>query len=153
MASLVSQHLHLFHVDVLAFDVGLSHEDQALHAGQGTDGGGGYTVLSGTGLGNDAAFTHAAGQQHLPHGVVDLVGTGVVQVFALEVDLATIFLGQAFGVIEGGRTSNVVFQQVFEFAFEIIAGQDGAAGFLQLADAAVQYLGDVSSAELTVVAV
>ena len=56
------QHLHLFYVDMLAFDVGLPHEDHTLHAGQGADGSGRHTVLSGTGLGNDAPLAHAAGQ-------------------------------------------------------------------------------------------
>lgn len=44
-------------------------------------------------------------------------------------------------------------QQVFKFAFKIITGQDGAAGLLQLADAAVQDFGDVGAAEFAVVAV
>ncbi len=59
-----------------------------------------------TGLGDDARLTHALGQQNLAHGVVDLVRTGVVQVFALEINLrATKFLGQAFSKIQRGRAA------------------------------------------------
>ena len=47
----------------------------------------------------------------------------------------------------------IVLQQVFEFAFEIITRQDGTAGFLQLADTAVQDFGDVGPAEFTVITV
>jgi hypothetical protein len=46
-------------------------------------------VLPGTGLGNDAWLAHAAGQQGLTNGVVDLVSAGVIEVFALEIDLRT----------------------------------------------------------------
>jgi hypothetical protein len=51
------------------------------------DGGRRDAVLARAGLGDDARLAHAAGEQRLPDGVVDLVRAGVVQVFALEVDL------------------------------------------------------------------
>ncbi len=44
-------------------------------------------MLAGARLGDDALLAHAQGQQTLADGVVDLVGAGVQQVFALEVDL------------------------------------------------------------------
>ena len=44
--------------------------------------------LSGTGFGNDPLLAHFLCQQDLSQHVVDLVGTGVVQVFPLQVDLA-----------------------------------------------------------------
>jgi hypothetical protein len=44
-------------------------------------------MLAGAGFGDDARFAHAPGQQRLPDHIVDLVGAGMVQVFALEVDL------------------------------------------------------------------
>ena len=43
-------------------------------------------VLSGAGLGDDPPLAHPLGQQRLPEGVVDLVGPGVVEVLALEID-------------------------------------------------------------------
>jgi hypothetical protein len=58
-------------------------------------------VLTGTGLGDDAFLAHAAGEDGLADGVVDLVGAGVIEVFALGVDLgATEFLGEALAVVE-----------------------------------------------------
>ena len=44
--------------------------------------------LSGTGFGNDPLLAHFLCQQDLSQHVVDLVCTGVVQVFPLQVDLA-----------------------------------------------------------------
>jgi hypothetical protein len=46
-------------------------------------------VLAGAGFGNDALFAHAPGEHGLADAVVDLVRTGVVQVFALQIDLRT----------------------------------------------------------------
>ena len=33
-------------------------------------------------------LSHAAGEQRLPHGVVDFMGTGVIQVLTLQIDLS-----------------------------------------------------------------
>ena len=63
-------------------------------------------MLAGTGLGDDALFAHALGQQDLPHGVVDFVGAGVQQVLALEVNLrAAKVAGESLGVVERGRAA------------------------------------------------
>ena len=57
-------------------------------------------MLSGAGLGNDALFAHAGGQQALSESIVDLVRAGVGQVLALEVDLrATQLIGEVLGVV------------------------------------------------------
>jgi len=43
-------------------------------------------------------FAHAAGQKDLAHHIVDLVRAGVVELFALEIELgAAKMLGQPFG--------------------------------------------------------
>jgi hypothetical protein len=49
----------------------------------GGDRGRGDTMLTRTGLSNDAAFAHAPREQNLTEGVVDLVRAGVEEVFAL----------------------------------------------------------------------
>ena len=65
------------------------------HAEQGGDGGGGHAVLARAGLGDEPRLAHAPGQQGLAQGVVDLVGAGVGQVLALEVDAAPRRLGRS----------------------------------------------------------
>ena len=80
------QELHAEHVGPLAADVFLAHVDHALQPEAGAGRGGGHAVLAGAGLGDHAPLAHAARQQGLAEGVVDLVGAGVVEVFAFEVD-------------------------------------------------------------------
>ena len=43
-------------------------------------------MLARAGLGDDARLAHALGEQRLAEHVVDLVGAGVAEVLALEVD-------------------------------------------------------------------
>jgi hypothetical protein len=81
--------LHAVDVDGLALDVLGAHVDHAVHAEPGRDGGRGNAVLPCPGLGDNAPFAHALCQQRLADGVVDLVGTGMIQVLALEVDART----------------------------------------------------------------
>ena len=58
-------------------------------------------MLAGAGLGDDAALAHARGQKPLAHGVVDLMGPGVVEILALEEDArAAEAIGPALGEIE-----------------------------------------------------
>jgi hypothetical protein len=52
-----------------------------LHAEQCCDHGGCHAVLACSGFCNAPLFTHPLCQQSLADNVVDLVGTGVVQVF------------------------------------------------------------------------
>src|SRR5579871_4367124 len=58
-------------------------------------------MLAGAGLRNDACLSHAPREQHLAKAIVDLVRAGVVEVFALQIDLcAAQMRGQALGEIE-----------------------------------------------------
>ena len=70
----------------LAADVLLAHVDDAREAEQGAGRGGGDAVLAGAGLGDDPGLAQAPGEQRLAEGVVDLVGAGVGEVLALEVE-------------------------------------------------------------------
>ncbi len=79
-----AQQLHAEHVGRLAANVFLAHVDDAVEAEVGTGGGGGHAVLAGAGLGDHALLAHPQREQRLAERVVDLVGAGVVEVFALE---------------------------------------------------------------------
>ena len=98
--NLGTKHLHALYVGVLALNIGSTHKHLALHVHKCANSGCGHTVLSGSSLGDDASLTHALGKQNLTDGVVDFVGTGVVKVLALKVELATVLLAHSLGKVE-----------------------------------------------------
>ena len=66
-------------------------------------------MLSGAGFSDDTGLAHAFGKQNLAEAIVDLVTAGVIEVFTLEVDFRTAqMFGQAFGIIELGRTTGII---------------------------------------------
>jgi hypothetical protein len=74
---------HALHVRLLAAHVLGAHVDDALQVEQRARRGRRDAVLARPGLGDHAWLAHAAGEQRLPQGVVDLVRAGVGEVFAL----------------------------------------------------------------------
>ena len=84
-----TQQPHAEDIGGLPANVFFAHIDDAGQAEPCTGGGRGDTVLTGTCFGNDAFLAHAEGQQCLAERVIDLVGTGVIQIFAFQPDLST----------------------------------------------------------------
>ena len=83
-----AQQLHAEDVGLLPLDVDRAHIDDAFEAEARAQRRGGDAVLAGAGLGDDALLAHAPRQQDLAEHVVDLVRAGVVELLALEIDLA-----------------------------------------------------------------
>ena len=106
-----------------------------------------------SGFGNDTALAHAARQKYLSDTVIDFVGTGVVQVFTLEIDFAAVLFGQAVCRIEWGRTPYIVTKQLVVFMLEVFTLQYLEIGVLQFIYTFVKYLGDVCSAEFSVITI
>ena len=75
---------HAEDVERLALHVDLAHVDDAVEPDERRRGGAGDPVLPGAGLGDQPALAHALREQGLAEHVVDLVGSGVVQVLPLE---------------------------------------------------------------------
>ena len=75
---LCSQKFHTVDIQCLSVGIFFSHEDFAFHTQKGCCRCGSHTVLSGTGLCDQAGLAHLLCQQCLSQGIVDLVGTGVV---------------------------------------------------------------------------
>ena len=92
---------HLFHpedIGALPLDIDLAHINGAVKTEFGGHGGRGHAVLAGAGLGDHPFFAHPFDQQALAHDIVGLVGAGVVEVFAFDVDLGPAEMaGQIFG--------------------------------------------------------
>ncbi len=106
-----AQQLHAVDVRALAFHVFAAHVHHAFQSVAGANGGCGHTVLAGAGFGNHAGLAHALGEHRLADGVVDLVGAGMVQVFALQEDLCTTHFAAHPGcVVHGGRAAYKVGQ-------------------------------------------
>ena len=84
-ADLGTQRAHPQHVGCLAPDVLLAHVHDARQAEQGAGRGGRHAVLAGTRLRDDPGLAEAPREQRLAERVVDLVGTRVGEVLALEV--------------------------------------------------------------------
>ena len=118
-----AEQTHPRDVECLALGVDPTHVDDALETEHGTRGGCGHTVLTGPGLGDDALLAHLLGKQRLTQHVVDLVRSGVVQIFSLEEDpCATGVLGKALGLVQRRRASAVVTLEPIEFTQELVVG-------------------------------
>ena len=110
-----AEHAHAEDVQRLARHVVRAHVDDAFQAEQRADGGGGHAVLPRTGLGDDAALAHPAGEQRLAERVVDLVRAGVSEILALQKNRrAAARLGQPVRFVERGRAADEMPQQMLE---------------------------------------
>ena len=142
-----AQQLHAVDVGALALDVFAAHVDHAFQAVARTDGGGGHAVLAGAGLGDDARLAHAPRQHGLADDVVDLVRAGVVEVFALQVDLrAPQLAAGAGGVVDGRGAAHVVREFVSEFGQKVGVVLVLGVGVLQLVDGVGEGFADEAAA-------
>ena len=142
-----AEHPHPGDVERLALGVDLAHVDGAVEAEQGAGGGGGHTVLAGTGLGDDPGLAHPPGEQGLAQHVVDLVRAGVVEVLALEQDPRAARLGgEAVHVGQRAGSAGVVLQQPVELGGEGRVGLGLLVLLGDLFDRGDQRLGDEAAA-------
>jgi hypothetical protein len=142
-----AQQAHAQHVQILAGHVHFAHVDDALHAEQRADCGGGHAVLAGAGLRDDALFAHAFGQQRLAERVVDLVRAGVQQVFALEINFCPAqFFTKALSEVERRGTAGKVVQQVGKLGLKGRIGLRFGIGVLQLKQSGHQRLRHIAAA-------
>ena len=143
-----AQHVHAEDVGLLPLDVDRAHVDDAFKPVARAEGGGGDAVLAGAGLGDDALLAHAAGEQDLAEHVVHLVGAGVVELLALEVDLrAAEVLGQALGEIERARTTDVMGHHGAHLGVEGRVGLGVRVGLLEIEHERHQRFGHEAAAE------
>ena len=142
-----AQQLHAEHIGRLTLDVLGAHVHHAFHAVAGGHGGGGHAVLAGTGFGDHPLLAHALGQQRLANGVVDLVRPGVVEVFALEVDLrAAAGFAEPAGVVNRAGAANVVLEFVLVFGQKVWVVFIAGVFALQFVQRSHQGFGHISAA-------
>ena len=114
-----TQQPHAEHIEGLPTHVLGAHVNHAFEPETGADRGGGHPMLASAGLGDDPLLAHTKGKQSLAQGVIDLVGTGVVQVFALEPDArsplgAAVVLAQPLGFIKRAGSADIGAQELLE---------------------------------------
>jgi hypothetical protein len=127
-----AEQFHAIDVGGLALDVLAAHVHHAFHAVAGGDRRRRHAVLAGAGFGDDARLAHAPGEHGLADAVVNLVGAGVVEVLALEVDLrAAEHLRPAPGVVDRRRAADEMLQLVFVLGTERRIGLRCGVGLLQ----------------------
>ena len=144
-----AQQVHAVYVGRLALHVFRPHVHHAFQSVAGANRCRGHAMLAGTRFSNDARLAHAAGQQRLANGVVDLVRPGVVQVFTLEVDLRTAhFPAHAGSMVDRRWTTHEMRQFVFELGNEIGIMLVAGIGLFELVDGVGKRFGNERSAIL-----
>jgi hypothetical protein len=153
-----AEHVHPKDVRLLPLDVDGAHVDDAVEAEARAERRGRDAVLAGAGLGDDPPLAHPAGEQNLAQNVVHLVGAGVVELVALEVDLGAAgeargrrglaqVLGQPLGEVERARPADIMREVALNLGPEGRVGPGLRVGLLELQDERHQGLGDEAAAE------
>ena len=137
----------------MALDVFAAHVDHTFQTIACADGGGGNAVLSSTRFSNHPRLAHAFSQHGLTNGVVDLVCTRMVEVFALQIDLcATHFTADARCVVDGGGTPYKVGEFALKLSYESRVVLVFGVSLFQLFNGVGEGFAHKAAAELTKVA-
>ena len=128
-----AEELHTEHVQLLPLDVRRAHEHMALHAEKRRRRRRRHAVLARAGLGNHALLSHTLRENRLSQRVRDLVGAGVEQIFALQINLRlAVMLGEPLRVIEHRRAPRVPLQIAAHLRLEALIVLIFLIGRLQL---------------------
>ena len=115
-----TEHPHTFHIRMLTLHICLAHENLASHAHERAHGCRSHSVLSGTCLRYDACLSHPACHQYLPHRVVYLMRSGMVQILSFKIKPASVFCAHASCMIQRRRSAHIVSEQLMIFLPELL---------------------------------
>ena len=108
-----SEEFHTIDIQRLSVGIFFSHKNFTFHTEERCCRCGSHTVLSGTGLCDQAGLAHLLGKQCLSQGIIDLMGTGMVQILSLEIDLrAAQILGHLLRIIQQRGATGIFIQQL-----------------------------------------
>ena len=142
-----AQQLHAVDVERLTLGVQTPHVHFAFQTEQSGSGCGCNAVLTGAGLRDNTGLAHLLGEQALCQRVVDFVGTGMIEILALEINLcAAQILGHLVCIVQQGRTADIVFEQLIQLRMECRIVFIIIVRFFQFVDSIHQSFGDVLSA-------
>ena len=139
-----AEQVHALDVGPLPAHVLLAHVDDALEAEAGADGRGGDTVLAGARLGDDSPFAQPARQDGLAERVVQLVGAGVQQVLAFEIE--PLVRRETFCARERSRSTREGPRELVELRLKGLVRPCGAPAILELVERGNERLGHVAPA-------
>ena len=97
--NLCTKHLHTLHIGMLALYICLTHKYLTFHIHKRADCSCGNTMLTSTCLGNDTSLAHLLCHEYLTNSIVNLMGTCMIQVFTLQIELATILLAHSLSIV------------------------------------------------------
>ena len=141
---------HVGDVGGLAVDVFGAHVHNTLKAKKGTGGGSGKAVLTGASFGDNAMLAHAAGEESLTEGIIDLVGAGVAKILPFEVDIGRGAVGDAelVGEVgsghERGGAANALREELAEMGVEGGVLTGGRVRIRELVESRNESFGDVA---------
>ena len=151
-----AEHVHAKDVLLLPLDVDRAHVDDAFEPEARAQRRGRDAVHAGAGLGDDALLAHAPRQQDLAEHVVDLVRAGVIELFALQINLGaaarkaggrlSAIVGQPLGEIERRRASDIMREIAVHFRLERGIGLGLRVGLLQFQNQRHQRFGHKAAA-------
>mmetsp|Transcript_16412 Transcript_16412/g.33723 ORF Transcript_16412/g.33723 Transcript_16412/m.33723 type:complete len:384 (+) Transcript_16412:470-1621(+) len=145
-----TKRVHSEDVQLLALAIDGTHVHGTVQSKHGTDGGGGNTVLSGTGLGNDAGLADSLGKKGLADGVVDFVGSSVSQILTLQPDFgSTGQFREAFRLVEGSGSTDEFSAVAIEFCQEFGIVLDLVVRLFDFLEGNRKCLGDVLPSEFS----
>jgi hypothetical protein len=106
-------------------------------------------VLSGARLRDDSLFSHAAREEHLSHGVVDLVRAGVIEVLSLEPDWRSDVFRKSRRVAQCRWATDVRREHLLQLGDESRVDARGVIRLLEIVDGRYERFRNIPSAEHT----
>ena len=114
-----SQELHPVYIQCLTPGILFPHEHNTLHVHQRCRRGCGDSVLTGSCFCNQAGLPHFLCQKSLSQNIIDLMRTGVIQIFPFQIDLRSSQIpGHFFRIIKPGRPVGIFLKQFLQFPVE-----------------------------------
>ncbi len=133
-------------IGVLLGDVDFAHVDLTFESEVGGGGGEGDPMLTSTGFGNEPFFAEVFGEKGFAHAVVELVGAGVVEVFALEVDPPSVAGTEVAAEVDRGGAALVMFADATQLRNEVMGLADGVIGLGDFIHLRLQFRGNETAA-------
>ena len=149
-----AENLHAGHVRRLLGDIDFPHMDFTFEPEIGRRRRKRDAVLPGPGLGDKPLLAHDLRQQPLAHTVIELVGSGVVQVLAFEVDLTVADLArQPVTMVDRRRPPLKLAPDPAQLVDEVSRPRDRLVGRIDLPERLFEFGGQITAAVGTEAAV